>query len=304
MYISLAEGGDSYAESIEFVLTEQNNPSSPQIGLFNDDLIPDIAFSAANGVFLMAGLGDGTFVEPVDINLSSASFGRSLHKVDLNQDGLLDLVHVTLGGATVFWNDGSGAFETMQEIGGLFRAIDASFADLNDDGLLDIVVGNDLNGGMVEVSFQETGETFGEFTEIATLDQPGGVATSDVSGDGRADIITANRATDTISIFEQNASGGFALAATMDVGDNPTDIQVADLNDDDKADLVITNRDSGDVSVFLGNGDGSFADELRFLVGRGPTGLVLDDIDNDGDIDAAIVDALAKDIVLLRNQRM
>ena len=66
------------------------------------------------------------------------------------------------------------------------------------------------------------------------------VAGSDVNGDGKLDLISANCNTNTLSVLTNNGSGGFVLATSPVVGNSPL-VVAADVNGDGKLDLISAN---------------------------------------------------------------
>ncbi len=72
------------------------------------------------------------------------------------------------------------------------------------------------------------------------------------------DIITANAASNTVSVLMGNGNGTFRPAQTYAVGSRPYSVAVADLTGDGEPDIVTTNYGGNSVSVLLNNGDGTF----------------------------------------------
>jgi hypothetical protein len=89
---------------------------------------------------------------------------------------------------------------------------------------------------------------------------PGSVAIADVNRDGNPDMIVANTADETVSIFLGDGKGHFTPApgSPFPCGKSPNDIAVADMNRDGNPDLVIANTETPYITVLLGDGKGGF----------------------------------------------
>ena len=81
---------------------------------------------------------------------------------------------------------------------------------------------------------------------------------ADVNGDGRLDILTANKGDNTISILLGNGDGTFQPQVVIPVGTRPGGVTVADVNGDGKPDLIVSNYAADTIWVMLGNGDDTF----------------------------------------------
>ena len=82
-------------------------------------------------------------------------------------------------------------------------------------------------------------------------DGPSSVAVADLNNDGTPDLVTANQASNDVSVLLGSGDGTFPARETFPVGHSPNSLAVADLNADGAPDLVTTNGVSGDVSVLL-----------------------------------------------------
>jgi len=74
------------------------------------------------------------------------------------------------------------------------------------------------------------------------------------------DLVVADEAGGTVSIFVQFPPGGFDLGHRVDetVGNDPTSVAVVDLNADGVDDLVVSNRADSTLSLLVGLGNGTF----------------------------------------------
>jgi hypothetical protein len=124
---------------------------------------------------------------------------------------------------------------------------------------------------------------------------------ADLNGDGRPDLVTANRDSNTVSLLLGQGNGTFQ-AKEHDVGNGPASVAVADLNGDGHPDLVTANFDSSDVSLLLGQGDGTFQVGQRFAVGNGPAAVAVADLNGDGRPDLVTANFDSSDVSLLLGQ--
>jgi hypothetical protein len=114
---------------------------------------------------------------------------------------------------------------------------------------------------------------------------PYALALADVNGDGKADVVAADKAANSVSVLLSKGDGTFQQQRTFAAGPGPVAVAVADLNGDGRPDIVTADRAnilSNEVSVLLGSGDGSFQAARSFAVGRYPTAVAVADVNGDG----------------------
>src|SRR5262249_9343136 len=113
------------------------------------------------------------------------------------------------------------------------------------------------------------------------------VAVADLNGDGKPDLITANRRgnSSTVSVLLGRGDGTFAPKTDFPVGMDPYFVAVADLNGDGEPDLITANLDSSGVTVLLGKGDGTFGPRTDYGVGGEPESLAVGELNGDGHLD-------------------
>ena len=126
---------------------------------------------------------------------------------------------------------------------------------------------------------------------------PDCLATADVNGDGRLDLISANYGfrwanpgepggwKNALTVLTNNGSGGFGSNATLTVGFGPSAVVAADVNGDGKPDLISANETDNTVTVLTNNGSGLFGSSATVAVGIRPRGLVATDVNGDGALD-------------------
>ena len=148
--------------------------------------------------------GDGTFSDAtIEAGLEGLVGGINLVQGDYDNDGFLDLL-VLRGAWTSFGrpnsllrNNGDGTFEDVTEEGGLLSSHatqTASWGDFDNDGWLDLYIGNESLGGRVVPSQLFHNNKDGTFTEIAARVGAAvagfvkAVTWGDVDNDGRLDL--------------------------------------------------------------------------------------------------------------------
>jgi hypothetical protein len=98
--------------------------------------------------------------------------------------------------------------------------------------------------------------SFAVAKNYATGRAPVSVASGDLNGDGKPEIMTANEGADTISVLHNRGDGSFDAKRDYPTGRRPFGVEIGDLNGDGSPDLVTLNF--ADVSVLLNRGNGSF----------------------------------------------
>jgi hypothetical protein len=262
------------------------------------------------------GVGGGSFSAAPGSPVTVAPSPQSVAIVDVNGDGIPDILTISGSFLSVLLGTSNGSFSPAP--GSPFNlgasAVSMSIADVNGDGIPDIATAN--GGGTTTDVSVLLGNGNGSFSSVPGSpffigQDPNAVAIGDVNGDGKPDFITANGGI--VHVFGESAtvllgtgSGTFSQAAgsPYPVGANPMSVAIADVNGDTKPDLVIANHDDNNVSVLLGNGGGSFsaATGSPFAVGTSPTSVVVADINHDGRADIITANSGTNNVsVLLGN---
>jgi len=235
------------------------------------------------------------------------AYPASVTVADVNLDGKPDLISANAGTntLTVLTNDGSGGFGSNATLNvGNIPACVVS-ADVNGDGKPDLISGSFYDGSLTVL----TNDGNGGFVSNATVNAGPGfpspyvgvysIATADVNGDGRPDLIRANYYAFSLTVFTNNGGGVLGSNATLMTWNSPRDMAVADVNGDGRPDLVCVSAGSvgglppPDVynMVFTNDGTGSFGTNAAQIFGSPSVSVAVADINDDGKPDLVTVDA-------------
>jgi type II secretory pathway component GspD/PulD (secretin) len=123
--------------------------------------------------------------------------------------------------------------------------------------------------------------------DFATGLGPLSVAAGDFNGDGKADLVTANSASNTVSILLNTGSGDFGTKTDIvvgPVGSLALSVLARDFDGDGKIDLAVGvgSTTSNTVEILLGTGTGSFTPTTSLLAGLTPVAMVSADFNGDG----------------------
>ena len=262
--------------------------------------------------------GSGGFEPEVHYAVGNSPTGVTIGDVD--DDGSPDIVTADLGGGevSVLLNDGAGGFaEAMNfSIGEGFQSPYAvALADADGDGDLDIATAN-TNVSNESISYL-AGDGTGQFAAAVMypLGEPGyyspqGVAFADVTGDGHADIVTANLGASNLSLLAGDGAGNFAAAVLLPTDFGPVVVAAADVTGDGAIDLITVNQSAQSVSVLAGDAHGNFGASMNYAIYPEtfvqdympwPWGMTLGDINGDGMLDIVTANTQNDTITVLPN---
>jgi hypothetical protein len=225
---------------------------------------------------------------------------RALATADFDRDGSLDLVSANEGGSlTVFYQTSTGGFHSQPRVIGnptqTGGPASVAAADLDRDGLIDLVSANSSSDNLT-VFLQLASGAFSVEPIIvggsAQTQNPQCIVTADMNDDGLLDLISANQDGNDLTIFPQDALGGFAdvpwILGGGTITGGPVFIRASDIDSDGRVDVVSCNHDTSNLTVFFQAEDGSF-ETLVTLGGPSVTGdprsIAVEDADGDGDLD-------------------
>jgi hypothetical protein len=259
--------------------------------------------------------GDGTFSDrTAAAGLSDQLGGLNVIQADYNNDGCLDIL--VLRGAwerfgqrkSLLRNNCDGTFTDVTKESGLAAPAtntqSAVWADINNDGLLDLFVVNEH--GPAQLFLNKGDGTFQDISHAAGIDRTAfskGVAAADYDGDGYVDFYVSNMGAENF-LYHNNHDGTFTEVAEP-AGVPGTGRSFAtwffDYDNDGWPDLFVASyfpsvgesmrtylglpHNAGTLKLYKNLGDGTFRDATQetglnkvFM----PMGGNFGDLDNDG----------------------
>ncbi len=216
---------------------------------------------------------------------------------DFNGDGIADLAVANQGSSPYAYQDGSvsvllgngdGTFQDAQTLVSGFAVKAVTVADVNNDGIPDVVAVGHMPTNDVAVVLLGNGDgTFQPPQEFSFSGPPMitasmKVVVADVNGDGNPDILaqtTVNNAASSLWLLAGNGDGTFQNGHPIPIA-RLFSFAVGDFNGDGSPDLAIT--DSTDVYVMFNNGAGTFQRGPTLYVGYRTRGVAVGDFNGDG----------------------
>jgi hypothetical protein len=265
-------------------------------------------------VFTSGGNVDSTaFGSPT--NDTIGSYPYTLTAADFDGDGKSDLAAVVVNSnqvAVLRNTSGSGSINFTVPV--YFGTGAAPFyiatADFNGDGKPDLAVANQ-NANTVSVLRNTSVPgtiSFAARVDFATNPMPLNIATADLDGDGKVDMVTVDANTDSVSVFRNTTvvsdTISFAAKWGIWVGGGPTGIALGDLDGDGKPDMVVCDPAYNRCLVFRNTsvpGTISFASGVIYTAGTYPQSASMADLDGDGKPELIIGNSSGNNLYVFRN---
>ncbi len=200
------------------------------------------------------------------------------------------------GDISIFLGDGQGGFTRTFTVNAGNLPTGLAVADLNGDGQLDLLVGNDYGDLLILL-----GNGDGTFQPYQRADRNVALAVADLTGTGQDAFIFADQERDRVVVQYPHPGQRF-VQGRQDGLLAPSAVRVADLNGDGIPDLAIANGGGNNVLVYLGTGNGQFGPANSFFTGTNPAGITISDLNHDGIPDLVIANQGSNDVSVLLGQ--
>lgn len=261
--------------------------------------LPPIAFK---------GYGTGKFTRMAIPELADEATGdyRNISIVDVNNDGRNDMYFTRLSNQDFLMirnsnNSWTKAYMPKKPTGGIANS---AWADIDNDGDLDLMVGLDVTGAAdVKIYKNDGNGNLAEFTDsdivTSTVGSTRDIQFADYDNDGLVDVLKLNRQTGTTarSVLYKNAGGGNfkpvvgSVFETLRAAHRTASWGDYDNDGDLDVFLGVTSLSAGNTNRLIkNNGNGTFSE----VTGSAMTEAIITygsawaDIDNDTDLDLMI----------------
>lgn len=270
-------------------LTGAPAPNGVALGDLNGDGRLDVVVAntdVSGTVAVLLGNGDGTLQTAV--TYPAGAYPEFVILADFNRDGHLDVAvgNRAIGGSgwvSILLGNGDGTLRPPVSYGPFTDAFSLATGDFNQNGALDIAVGDTSSGTLL------LGNGDGTFSTGRPIGASNAVffAVADFNGDGKLDLISADNSASTIQLLTGSGKGTFKLKSSYLVPTPPIALVAADFNGDGIPDFAAAdeavNNAGSNVTIFESSATGYV--KRKYPYGDEPRLIVAADINQDGKLD-------------------
>lgn len=241
----------------------------------------------------------------------------NVHAVDLDQDGLLDVVVADARADRVSWirQYPAGVYQERVCADGLVAPGHVQPSDIDGDGDLDLLVavlGNIMPSnakvGAIVVLENQGDTTFVKRMIVEDVGRVSDVRAGDLDGDGDLDLAaTVFGLLEGETLWMENEGQWTFKKHTLQSLSGGIHAELADIDEDGDLDIaVLISQEWEEIYIFLNEGQGLFAPLLIYGSSNedfGSSGIKLNDFDQDGDLDVIYTNGDCFDYIPPRTRR-
>ncbi len=301
VHVALGQGDGTFPTLLEDVaggfLTQ--TIVSVEIGQYIPGGGAELAIMHSGGVTSARWHSSQSFTE---YRLSDGLGGEYTATADIDGDGNLDLVGLSTSSSEyigALFGNGPGYFSDRISVRNDRISSGSRFeiADLNGDGLLDIVVCG-ITGNQVWALLNDGARGFATEYWNAGITTEDGIGVGDLDNDGDQDVVTADDAGQ-IAVLTNTGAGELESVAYYDTRFGADAVVVSDLDGDGWSDIVVTLGEDAD--ILMNRGDGTFADPIPVAIGGRADEAHTPDLNGDGSPDLVTGNFYDDHITILLN---
>ncbi len=234
----------------------------------------DVAVAECSRDTLEVFSNDGTEKLSHERYLPVGDTPRDLIVADFDCDGNNDIAVANYGDkdVSILWGNGHMEFSRSDFYVG-YHPLSLDRAELNGDGLLDIVVVTSQATGELSFLLNQGDGLFERQSSPPVVGNPCRVAVADFDLDGSDDIAVTVADRDSVAVLLGNGTDTPGSLTYYAVGNEPSHLAIADFDGNGTPDIAVANSSSRNISVLLGTGTGSFATAPHRYAGRDPRAM-------------------------------
>jgi hypothetical protein len=247
-----------------------NCPSN--FGDINGDGIPDMLMpeinSAGSETLLVPFFGTGNGNYTAGTPFSTPQNNGNAFLADVNGDSKADLITPTLN--EIWYGNGDGTFQAPVQLasGVTLTITDVAAADLNGDGVTDLVVQIEDGQGTILLESNGSGGLTQTNVNVCAVNasclDTFAVGLGDLNGDGAPDLVLGNNAVGSVAVFINDGKGNFTFQTALKLDgllEAPAP-GIVDLNGDGLNEIAVS--DGTDIGVLTNEGNLTFKQALYF----------------------------------------
>lgn len=213
--------------------------------------------------------------------LPTGEHPNALVSLDVDGDGDLDLAvpGLVTPEIALVHNEGHGRTRMSHHEPGPIGALDAIAADLDGDGLDEIVTVVREDNRLVVLAMPD-------LVAVSTFEiaEPWYAAAGDLDGDGQLELAISRFSARDVVLLDVGPGLSFTEISRIPMEGKPTAMTVCDVTGDGRNELVVAESGSGHMRVLQGSG-AEWRDLDRVVVGGWPSSLLCVDLDHDGSVE-------------------
>lgn len=292
-------GNGSFSSQTIFPVGSNAFSHGIAVGDLNHDTHVDIviASSRSNNVGIFFGYGNGSFSTILTYSMGSASYPLSVSIGDLNNDNNSDIIAANYrqNNIGVLFGDGNGGFPKLIKLStdDASNPTSVGIHDMNNDGLMDIVVSNEGTDSIGIFLGYGNGSFAGQkIYSMTSGSLPYCLSIADFNNDSYLDVAAANFGSNSIGVLFGYGDGTFTDELEISTGDGsgPNWLAIADFNADYQLDIVVANWGSDSMLILLQDGHKPFLNQVTHSTGDNsqPCSVAVGDFNNDHKMDIVV----------------